>query len=251
MLSVRRAADPELEAAIEETSRPETRAAFAELAQLKLGQGDLQDVLARVAELARRTLPAAADASVTLVGADRAYTVAFTGPLALNLDETQYENGYGPCLEVAQSSGTVAIPDMAADTRWPRFARQALADGVRSSLSVALPMQEAVLGALNIYATRPGAFDGAAVSVAETFAGYAAVAVANARLYETTATLADNMRRAMETRAVIEQAKGILIAQQHCTPERAFELLTRLSQATHRKLRDCAADLVASTAGSF
>jgi len=56
------------------------------------------------------------------------------------------------------------------------------------------------------------------------------------------------MRRAMETRAVIEQAKGILVAQQHCTPEQAFELLTRLSQATHRKLRDCAADLVASTA---
>ena len=56
------------------------------------------------------------------------------------------------------------------------------------------------------------------------------------------------MRRAMETRAVIEQAKGILIAQQHCTPEQAFELLTRLSQTTHRKLRDCAADLVTSTA---
>ena len=56
------------------------------------------------------------------------------------------------------------------------------------------------------------------------------------------------MRRAMEIRAVIEQAKGIIIAQQHCTPEYAFELLTRLSQTTHRKLRDCAADLVITTA---
>jgi GAF domain-containing protein len=249
---VRIPADPDaLEPVIEETSLPGPHAAFAELAQLKLGDGDLQDVLARIAELARQTLPAAADASVTLVEPDRAYTVAFTGPLALNLDETQYENDCGPCLEVAQSSGTVAIADMAAETRWPRFARQALADGVRSSLSVALPMQEAVMGALNIYATRAGAFDGDAVVVARAFAGYAAVAIANARLYETTATLAEDMRRAMETRAVIEQAKGILIAQQHCTPERAFELLTRLSQATHRKLRDCAADLVARTAESF
>ena len=83
--------------------------------------------------------------------------------------------------------------------------------------------------------------------MARTFAGYAAVAIANARLYQSTATLAEDMRRAMETRAVIEQAKGILIAQQHCTPEQAFELLTRLSQTTHRKLRDCAADLVTST----
>ena len=229
----------------------ETRAAFAELAQLKLDEGDLPAILARVADLARRALRAADGASVTLVEADRPYPVAFTGQLALDLDETQYADGHGPCLEVAQASGTVDIPDMAAETRYPAFARRALAGGIRSSLSVALPLQEAVIGALNIYATAPGAFDGEAAELAQTFAGYAAVAIANARLYQTTATLAENMRRAMETRAVIEQAKGILIAQQHCTPEYAFELLTRLSQVSHRKLRDCAADLVASTARSF
>jgi GAF domain-containing protein len=111
---------------------------------------------------------------------------------------------------------------------------------------VALPLQEAVVGALNIYASQPAVFDQDTIEIARTFAGYAAVA--NVRLYQSTATLAEDMRRAMETRAVIEQAKGILVAQQHCTPEQAFELLTRLSQATHRKLRDCAADLVTSTA---
>jgi GAF domain-containing protein len=222
--------------------------AFAELGRMKLGEGDLQAVLGRVAQLARQTLPGMAGASVTLVESDRAFTAAFTGQLALDLDETQYQDGFGPCLEVAQSAGIVAVPDMAAETRWPAFARQALAAGVRSSLSVALPLQEAVLGALNLYATEPGIFDQDAVEMARTFAGYAAVAIANARLYQSTAALAENMRRAMETRAVIEQAKGILVAQQHCTPEQAFELLTRLSQTTHRKLRDCAADLVASTA---
>jgi GAF domain-containing protein len=119
---------------------------------------------------------------------------------------------------------------------------------VHSSLSVALPLQEAVVGALNIYASQPAAFDQDTIEIARTFAGYAAVAIANVRLYQSTATLAEDMRRAMETRAVIEQAKGILVAQQHCTPEQAFELLTRLSQTTHRKLRDCAANLVTSTA---
>jgi GAF domain-containing protein len=222
--------------------------AFAELGRMKLGESDLQAVLGRVAGLARQTLPGVVGASVTLVESDRAFTAAFAGQLALDLDETQYQEGFGPCLEVAQSSGTVMVPDMAAETRWPAFARQALAGGVRSSLSVALPLQEAVLGALNIYATEPAIFDRDVIELARTFAGYAAVAIANARLYQATATLAEDMRRAMETRAVIEQAKGILVAQQHCTPERAFELLTRLSQATHRKLRDCAADLVTSTA---
>ena len=224
--------------------------AFAELGRMKLGERDLQAVLGRVAEMARQTLPGVAGASVTLVESDRAFTAAFAGQLALDLDldETQYQDGFGPCLEVAQSAGTVTIPDMAAETRWPPFARQALAAGVHSSLSVALPLQEAILGALNIYAIQPAIFDQDAIELARTFAGYAAVAIANARLYQATATLAEDMRRAMETRAVIEQAKGILVAQQHCTPEQAFELLTRLSQTTHRKLRDCAADLVASTA---
>jgi GAF domain-containing protein len=223
--------------------------AFAELGRMKLGERDLHAVLGRVAELARQTLPGVAGASVTLVESDRAFTAAFSGQLALDLDETQYQEGFGPCLEVAQSVGIVPVPDMAAETRWPAFARQALAAGVRSSLSVALPLQEAVVGALNIYATQPAAFDPDAIEMARTFAGYAAVAIANARLYQNTATLAEDMRRAMETRAVIEQAKGIIVAQQHCTPEQAFELLTRLSQTTHRKLRDCAADLVTSTAG--
>jgi ANTAR domain len=112
--------------------------------------------------------------------------------------------------------------------------------------------EPAVLGRVAELArqTLPG-MAGASVTLVEsdrTFAGYAAVAIANVRLYQSTATLAEDMRRAMESRAVIEQAKGILVAQQHCTPEQAFELLTRLSQTTHRKLRDCAADLVTSTA---
>jgi AmiR/NasT family two-component response regulator len=109
---------------------------------------------------------------------------------------------------------------------------------------VTLPLQEAVLGALNIYSTHPRSFDPDTIELARTFAGYAAVA----HLYQATATLADQMRRAMETRAVIEQAEGIIIAQQHCTPEHAFELLTRLSQATHRKLRDCATGVVTTAA---
>ena len=226
----------------------EPHIAFAELSRIKLGDTDLPAVLGRVAELAKQTLPGAADVSVTLINAGQASTVAFTGQLALALDETQYQDGYGPCLEVAQSSGTVLVPDMATETRWPAFARQAAAAGVHSSLSVALPLQQAIIGALNIYATAPHSFDPGTIELARTFAGYAAVAIANAHLYTITATLADNMRRAMETRAVIEQAKGIIIAQHHCTPEYAFELLTRLSQGTHRKLRDCAADLVMTTA---
>src|SRR4029077_17284969 len=94
---------------------------------MKLGESDLQAVLGRVAELARQTLPRMAGASVTLVESDRAFTAAFSGQLALDLDETQYRDGFGPCLEVAQSAGTVNVPDIAEETHWAAFARQGTA----------------------------------------------------------------------------------------------------------------------------
>jgi AmiR/NasT family two-component response regulator len=82
--------------------------------------------------------------------------------------------------------------------------------------------------------------------VAQTFAGYAAVALANAHLYDAQATLAQHMQAAMENRAVIEQAKGIIMGDRRCSPDEAFQILTKLSQDTNRKLRDVATALVAN-----
>ncbi len=117
--------------------------------------------------------------------------------------------------------------------------------GCHSSLSIGLPVQEQVAGALNVYAAKPHAFDDDAIGVAETFAGYAAVALSNAHLYDTTARLAQHLQRAMESRAVIEQAKGVIMAGRRCGPDEAFRILVKLSQDSNRKLRDVAAALVA------
>jgi AmiR/NasT family two-component response regulator len=115
---------------------------------------------------------------------------------------------------------------------------------VNSSLSIGLPVYEAVNGALNLYATKPENFDEDAIILAETFAGYAAVALANAHLYDVTASLAQHMQAAMRNRAVIEQAKGIIMGERRCTADEAFRILSKLSQDTNRKLRDVAAALV-------
>jgi len=219
-------------------------AAFAELGRINLAENDLQQVLTTVSELAKRTISGAAEVSVTLLRGDRATTAAYTGDLALHLDEQQYEKGYGPCLDAAHAGATVHVQQMTTEERWPDYIPHAVKHGARSSLSVCLPIQEAVTGALNIYAVVSNAFDDEAVTLAQTFAGYAAVAVANAHLYATTAALAKQMQEAMVSRAVIEQAKGILMAQVHCTADQAFELLTRRSQHTNRKLRDIAQAIV-------
>ncbi len=222
--------------------------AFAELGNVRLADVDINTLLDKIAELAKRTIPGASEVSVTLLRGDKAHTAAFTGELALNLDEVQYKRGYGPCLDASASTASLSVPDTGSDQRWPDWANAARQAGALSSLSIGLPVHEKVTGALNIYATETHAFDDDAIALAQTFAGFAAVGLANAHLYETQATLAGHLQKAMENRAVIEQAKGIIMGDRRCTPEEAFAILTKVSQDANRKLRDVATALVTKAA---
>ena len=219
--------------------------AFAELGRIKLSETDIDGVLHKIAQLAQRTIPGTDEVSVTLVRGKGAYTAAFTGDLAVALDEVQYKKGHGPCLAASASGDSLSLPDMATESRWPDWAARAREAGVNGSLSIGLPIHETVSGALNVYALKPDTFDDDAIILAQTFAGYAAVALANAHLYDVTATLAQHMQAAMESRAVIEQAKGIIMGERRCTADEAFRIMSKLSQDSNRKLRDVAAALVA------
>jgi GAF domain-containing protein len=214
--------------------------AFDELGVLAFGQQPLSDVLARTAELTKRVLRVPVEASVTLIEPDEATTPAFTNQIAKDLDETQYAIGYGPCLAAAEAGHLVSIEDTSADTRWPQFVDDAANKGIRSTLSVPLPVQRQVIGALNLYATELGVFDPEVVALAEQFGDYAAVAIANTTLYMSAAQLAEQMQAAMTSRAVIEQAKGMLMVQRKCDADAAFDILVQLSQHSHRKLREVA-----------
>jgi len=220
--------------------------AFAELGRIRLADVDIDALLDKIARLAKRAIPGASEVSVTLLHGNKPHTATFTGALALAVDEMQYERGHGPCLDAAETTSSFLVPDTTSEQRWPGWAAIAARAGAHSSLSVGLPVHEKVTGALNIYAAESNAFDDDAITIAQTFAGFAAVGLANAHLYATQATLAGQMQKAMESRAVIEQAKGIIMGERHCTPVEAFAILTKLSQDTNRKVRDVAAALVAN-----
>jgi GAF domain-containing protein len=238
------AAGAEPQAIMTDTSPPAADEAFRALGQIVLGERPLAEILEQVVHIAKQALPTSVESSITLLTGDEAHTMGFTGPTAIALDERQYEDESGPCLDAAASAQLVSVPDMGSETRWPRFAASAVEQGVHSSLSVPLPMQRQVTGALNFYAADADAFDENTISLAQTFAAHAAVAVANAHLYESTANLAQQMQDAMATRAVIEQAKGIIMRDRNCSADDAFNALVRLSQETHLKLRDVARQLV-------
>jgi GAF domain-containing protein len=220
---------------------------FAQLGMIVLGEQPLPQILERVVHLACEMLPGTAEASITLLTDDEPATLAFTGEVAIALDERQYLEESGPCLTCARSGQTITVPDITCENRWPGYAEQARGYGVLSSLSVPL-VQRTIAGALNYYLRDPGEFDPATIDTAETFAGHAAVAVANAHLYEATAALAEQMRQAMASRAVIEQAKGIIMRDRGCSSDEAFGALVHLSQTTHVKLRDLAQLLVEQVA---
>ena len=217
---------------------------LAELATIVLAEETLDSVLSKVVELTKRVIGSADEVSLTLVRKGRAETAAYTGVLAMQADERQYGLDSGPCLDAGRGGVVLIIDDMRADDRWPDYAPQAARIGVLSSLSVPLPIQEDLIGALNVYSQRPRAFGDGEVQAGQTFAAYAAVAVANANSFASTAEMADNLRTAMASRATIEQAKGILMARGGITPDQAFEILVRASQRENRKLRDVATDLV-------
>ncbi len=225
------------------------RDAFAELGRISFDNTSMEAMLQRVAELAKHVIPGVAEASVTLIANDRPTTAAYTGPLARDLDEMQYGRGYGPCLEAAVGEEIQEIIDARQETRWPDYARVAVERGSLSSLSAPVPIREGLHGGLNLYAVEARAFGGDARGVAGTFASYAAVAVHNMNLFESTRQLAENLDIAMRTRAVIEQAKGILMSQRRCDATEAFNLLAAASQRSNRKLRDIAQAIVDGVSG--
>jgi GAF domain-containing protein len=218
---------------------------YLELAQLDLSAVTLTEALGRVAQLARKAIPGADEVSVTLLEEKRARTVAFTGELAVHLDERQYEQGFGPCMDAALSGDVIGIPDTAADDRYPDFGAVAARAGMGSTLSVGMPVPQRVVGALNLYARATEAFGRTSVERAQQFAGFGAVVMVNAALIESKAALAIQLERAMMSRAVIEQAKGIIMGQQNCSADQAFAELVRWSQRANRKLHDIAAEIVA------
>jgi GAF domain-containing protein len=217
---------------------------------IRLDQGPLQQVLHQLVDVVKDALSGADEVSTTLIRGDKVsttlirgdkgWTAAYTGQLALDADEMQYERGYGPCMDAGRTGTVLLIEDTREETRWPDYTAHVAQRGVLSSLSVPLPIQTDVIGALNCYSQLPSAFALEAIEVAEELAGHMAVAVANAVAYSDAATLAKQMRTAMETRSVIDQTIGVVMAQNRCDAEAAFAILTRASQNRNVKLRDIA-----------
>src|ERR1700712_3739587 len=217
---------------------------LAALTRFIVGDARFDETLQRVVELAVETVPPASMAGITMMVNDRAATTFFTNQAVPSIDGAQYESGEGPCLEAWRTQEVMEIESTFEDTRWPDFSRTAAEHGVGSTLSLPLMAGNASIGALNLYASDSSAFTTEHAQDATLFATQAAVVLANAQAYWDAFDYGQGLAAAQEARSVIEQAKGILMAQSRVDSDEAFDQLRRASQRQNRKLRDIAKDIV-------
>lgn len=192
--------------------------------------------------------------SVTLRGANGEFhTAARTDPMAGVLDQLQYDFAEGPCVEAARPGGpSVAISDdLGAESAWPRFASAAAARGYASTVSTALlpdSRHPRLSGALNIYSTRRGGLTATDRDIALLLAAHASLALATTQAVTAAELQAAHLRKAIESRDVIGQAKGILMQRRGVSADEAFGILRAASQGLNVKLADLAQTLSAGHA---
>ncbi len=220
---------------------------FADLTRLLLDTAPTTGaVLKQVVETARAVIPAADLVSVTLRAPDGTFhTPVETDAVAVELDQLQYDNNEGPCLEAARPDGPAIgrSGTLAEDPRWPRFGPGAALRGYHSVLATALVPDSRpprLSGALNLYSRTGGAFGPEDVDIALLLATHASLALAHTNTVLVTELEATHLRRAVEGRDVIGQAKGILMHRRGITADEAFDVLRRASQELNIKLADLA-----------
>ena len=216
-----------------------------ELQKLLIGADGVESFLADAARYAAGAVPHARSVGIT-VGATRFLRMlgATSDDLAKALDAVQYDIDDGPCLTCLRTAEVVVVDDIAADPRWPAFARRGRQAGAGSSLSVPLMIDSYAVGALNLYSREAHGLAAEDQARAQQFADQAAGAVALARRLEEREQLANHLEKALSSRSVIDQALGIIIARTGHDAEQAFALLRAQSQHTNQKLRDVAAQIV-------
>jgi ANTAR domain-containing protein/GAF domain-containing protein len=204
---------------------------------------DLDEALDHITQAASEAVPGIDYVSISLTTkGGRIETLAPTDPVAVSLDQVQYDLGEGPCLEAALGEPWVQVDDLAADLRWPAYGARAVQHGIGAQLAFQFVSESYARGALNLYANKAYAIDQETRQLGAMFARLAAVALGWSRHDDT-------LSQALRHREQIGQAIGIVMERYRLDPDRAFAFLVRTSQTANIKLHDVATALIEQTIG--
>jgi GAF domain-containing protein len=226
-------------------------ATLEDLTRLLLEEASLEQLLDQTLELTVRAVRASVSVSVTVVEDDGTYlTLARTDEDAAAADALQHELAAGPCIEALEQAEERYVTDLCSDGRWPAVAERATELGLRCMLAVPLLVGGRCLGALTVSSPDADGIDAADRELVRRIATPTATTLANGRAYQRVSRLAEQLEEALDSRATIERAKGVLMAREGADADEAFDRLRRASQQHNRKLRDVAQAVVASHEGA-
>jgi GAF domain-containing protein len=245
---------PELSPAQVEADELDLNAGLSGLAGIVADARGVDEILGQVAQFAVQAIPGADGAGVTLLhprntdaGSDdlRIQAWSVTAEFVQIIDTLQYEKLHeGPCITCIRSGRPAISGSLGSDRRWPRFGGSVARMGVHSVLALPLAVGDRVVGSINSYAYAKDAFAEHAIQLGSQFAGPAAVSVYNTQLLASTQLRTTQLQQALRSRAVIDQAIGIIRSRTGGTAQEAFDRLIRISQREHVKLADVAEQLV-------
>jgi len=222
---------------------------FVEVADTLIDEFDLIEFLQMIADRAALLVDASAVGLLLADGHGRLQFMAASDETVRLLELFQLQNHEGPCLDAFRTGEPVVNVDLpGADGRWPRFSTQAVASGFSSVHAFPLRLRAQVIGAMNVFGSTAGGLDNADVQILQALADVAAIALLQERAISRGEILTEQLQGALNSRIIIEQAKGA-ISQVHNIPvDAAFTMIRSYARRTNRRLLEVAETIVTDLA---
>jgi len=226
----------------------ELLAAFIEFADTIVDEYDVVEFLHRLAERCVKLLHAS-EAGIMLANRDGSlhYVASSSERMRLiELFELQHEEG--PCLDAYRTGVAVhSVLKDDAQTRWPRFAPHAQEVGFESVSALPMRLRSEVIGALNLFSTSPAPLDAEDQLAAQALADIATIGILQERALDSARVVTSQLEVALESRIVIEQAKGIVAERNHVSIDSAFTLLRGYARNNNLLLSQTAQEIIGGT----
>jgi transcriptional regulator with GAF, ATPase, and Fis domain len=220
---------------------------FIEMADTLVDDFDLLEFLHTLTERCVELLGITAAGLMLTDGAGNLQVVAASSERTRLLELFQLQTDEGPCVDCFRTGTAVSVNDLSTARRWPRFTTAASEVGFAAVHALPMKLRTEVIGALNLFETKPGALDAEKLRVGQALADIATVGLLQQRAIHARDVLTEQLQAALNSRVLIEQAKGLLAERLQIDVEQAFTIMRSAARNRNRRLSDLAQALVDGT----
>jgi GAF domain-containing protein len=224
---------------------------FVELADTMVADFDVIDFLQLLTDRSVMLLSASAAGVMLADPRGELRVAASTNEAARQQELFQIQNDQGPCLDCFRTGQPVSADLAGQGQRWPRFAAAAMQHGFRTVEALPMRLRDQVIGALNLFRAAPGPFDQADLRLGQAFADVATIGLLHERNVRRSETVAEQLQAALNSRVVIEQAKGKLAERLGMDMDLAFAMLRDHARNSNQRLTDVARNFITSGSADF